>query len=81
MSVLFSVKRDSPEYNERERQGIFYAESWLLTHYLMVGSPVHRSHFGELTTLLRQGQSPEQAFTNAFKTSLPRMEQELAPYL
>src|SRR5215831_18219765 len=28
---LFTVAHDSPEYNERERQGVFYAESWLLT--------------------------------------------------
>ena len=35
---LFAVTRDSAEYNEREHQGIFYAESWLLTHYLMLGA-------------------------------------------
>src|SRR5512141_2030407 len=34
---LFSVTHESPEYNEGERQTLFYAESWLLTHYLVAG--------------------------------------------
>ncbi|MGD0261864.1 MAG: hypothetical protein ABSD29_19010 [Verrucomicrobiota bacterium] len=79
---LFAVARDSPEYNERERQGIFYSESWLLTHYLMLGgNPAHKANFRQLTPLLRQGQSPERAFTNALHTSLPAMEAELRRYL
>lgn len=81
VSALFAVKHDSPDYNERERQGIFYAESWLLTHYLMIGSPVRRASFGQFSVLLRQGQNPEQAFTNAFHTSLPVIQHELADYL
>ena len=79
---LFAVTHKSPEYNERERQGMFYAESWLLTHYLMLGdSPVMKAHFGELTTLLRKGQVPAEAFTNAFHVSLAQMENQLRAYL
>ena len=79
---LFAVSHDSPEYNEREHQGIFYAESWLLTHYLMLGgNPAHKANFRQLTPLLRQGQAPEQAFTNALHTTLPAMEAELRHYL
>jgi Flp pilus assembly protein TadD len=79
---LFAVTRDSPEYNEREHQGVFYAESWLLTHYLMFGNnPAIKANFSRLTPLLRLGQSPEQAFTNALQTSLPAMEAQLRHYL
>jgi tetratricopeptide (TPR) repeat protein len=79
---LFSVSRDSPSYNERQHQGLFYSESWLLTHYLMLGgNPAHKNNFRQLTPLLREGQSPEQAFTNAFHTSLPAMQAELRRYL
>lgn len=79
---LFEVTHRSPEYNERERQGVFYAESWLLTHYLMLGdNPVLKPRFGQLTALLRQGQSPEQAFTNALRITLPGMENLLRHYL
>jgi tetratricopeptide (TPR) repeat protein len=82
LSQLFAVTRGSPEYNEREHQGVFYSESWLLTHYLMLGgSPAHKANFRQLTPLLRLGQSPEQAFTNALRTSLPAMESELRAYL
>jgi len=79
---LFAVGRDSPEYNERDRQGIFYAESWLLTHYLMLGgNPWHKAHFGDLTRVLREGQSMEVAFTNVFRTPLPAMQKQLRDYL
>jgi tetratricopeptide (TPR) repeat protein len=82
LKELFTVTHDSPEYNERQQQGLFYAESWLLTHYLMLGgNPAHEAGFRQLTPLLRLGQSPEQAFTNAFHTSLPAMENELRRYL
>jgi tetratricopeptide (TPR) repeat protein len=79
---LFAVTRESPDYNEREHQGSFYAESWLLTHYLMLGdNPARKAQFGRLTALLRQGKAPEQAFTNALHTSLAAMEKELHLYL
>ena len=79
---LFSVTRTSVEYNERRYSGIFYAESWLLMHYLMLGgNPSHEANLRQLTSLLRQGQSPEQAFNNAFHTTLPAMEAELGGYL
>ena len=82
LKQLFAVTSESPEYNERQHQGVFYAESWLLTHYLMLGgNPAHKANFRQLTPLLRLGQSPEQAFTNALHTTLPAMESELRAYL
>jgi len=82
LNELFAVTRDSPQYNEREHQGIFYAESWLLTHFLMAGGTVaYQSRFGEYTHLLRAGELPEQAFTNALRTPLPVMEAQLRGYL
>ena len=81
LSELFAVTHDSPQYNERERQGMFYAESWLLTHFLMTGDPALRVRLGQFTALLRQGQPPVEAFTNAMQTSLPVMETALRRYL
>jgi hypothetical protein len=79
---LFTVSHDSPDYNERERQGIFYAQSWLLTHYLVfVDKTSHQAHLGQITTLLRQGKSCEHAFTNVLQTSLPVIENGLRHYL
>jgi tetratricopeptide (TPR) repeat protein len=82
LDSLFAVSRESPEYNEQEHQGIFYAQSWLLTHYLMLGdNATNKARFGQVTVLLRQGQSAEAAFTNAFRTTLPVMEAQLRRYL
>jgi tetratricopeptide (TPR) repeat protein len=82
LAELFAVTPDSPQYNEREHQGIFYAESWLLTHFLMAGdNPACKARFGQFTQLLRQGQTPVQAFTNAMQTTLPAVETELRRYL
>ena len=79
---LFAVTHDSAEYNEADRQGIFYAESWLLTQFLMMGdNPLLKNRFGQLTALLRDGQTPDQAFTNSLKMSLPMVEKELRRYL
>jgi tetratricopeptide (TPR) repeat protein len=79
---LFAATHDSPQYNESTRQGMFYAESWLLTHFLMAGdNPAYKARFGQFTTLLLAGQPPEKAFTNALGTTLPVMETELRRYL
>jgi len=81
LQTLFAVSHDSPQYNERDQQGIFYAQSWLLTHYLMVGqNAALRPRLGQLTVLLRKGQTAEQAFTNAFQVSLASMENQLRNY-
>ena len=46
LNTLFSVGHDSPEYNERQKKGLFYAESWALVHYLMTGD--NGKHLPEL---------------------------------
>ncbi|HEX9046926.1 MAG TPA: hypothetical protein VF988_07850 [Verrucomicrobiae bacterium] len=79
---LFAVNHDSATYNEQNRQGIFYAESWLLTHYLICGDNAqHVAALGRYTELLQQGQLPVQAFTNAVQMPLPILEAELRRYL
>ena len=45
------------------------------------GNPAEKANFRQLTPLLRLGQSPEQAFTNALRTTLPAMEAQLRHYL
>ncbi len=48
----------------------------------MIGStPTRQAEFRQLTPLLREGFSPEAAFTNAFRASLPTIEAELRHYL
>lgn len=79
---LFGATHDSPQYNESDRQGVFYAESWLLTHYLVAGdNAILKARFSNFTALLRQGQNTEQAFTNALGISLDGIENALRGYL
>ncbi len=79
---LLSVTHDSPQYNERSYQGMFYAESWLLTHYLMNGdNPTIKARFRDYTPLLRRGQTTVEAFTNALRMPLPAIEADLKRYL
>ena len=82
LGQLFAVKTDSPDYNETDRQGVFYAESWLLTQYLMAGDdPQYRARFGQFTQRLRAGEAPVAAFTNALQATLPTVQSKLYYYL
>ena len=82
LAELFAVNHNSPQYNEQNRQGIFYAESWLLTEFLMAGdNPEYKARFARFTPLLYQGQFPEQAFTNAMQITLAAMDAELRRFL
>ena len=79
---LLSVGRASSLYNERDRQGIFYAESWALCHYMMIGdSNARESQMVEYTTLIDQGVDSEQAFARAFKSSMAEVEKLLKNYI
>ena len=82
LTDLLSVSRGSSLYNERERQGIFYAQSWALCHYMMVGdSNAREQQMVEYTTLINQGVESERAFVLAFKTDKATLEKTLKSYV
>ena len=67
LTDLLSVDHASSLYNERDRQGIFYAESWALCHYMMIGdNNAREAQMVEYTTLIDQGVDSDQAFAQAF---------------
>lgn len=79
---LLSVGRGSSLYNESERQGIFYAESWALCHYMMIGdSNAREAQMVEYTTLINQGIASDEAFARAFKSSTAEVETLLKNYI
>ena len=51
LTELLAVDHRSPLYNEGERRGVFYAESWALVHYLLLGNPQRK---GQLATYLAE---------------------------
>lgn len=78
---LLAVDRDSPEYKEESRVGIFYAESWLLTHMLVTERPEGRVQAARYAELLREGIDRDTAFTTAFQTTFDELEAEFKKYI
>ncbi|HEV7426699.1 MAG TPA: DUF1570 domain-containing protein [Thermoanaerobaculia bacterium] len=78
---LFAINHDSKEYHEGNRQGVFYAESWALVHYLMIGSPERRDQLGTYVGLIASGKPIDEAFRTAFHSSYAELESELRRYV
>jgi tetratricopeptide (TPR) repeat protein len=81
LEKLFAVRPDSPEYNEESRQGLFYAESWALVHYLMRGEVKRTPQLGRFLVLLQQGRPQDEAFREAFQTDYAGLLRELTGYV
>jgi len=82
LKTLFSVDYASPYYNEQSKQGIFYAESWALTHYLILGADgKRRSQFAQFLTALAKGEPVDDSFAEAFQTDYGTIQDELRDYL
>ncbi|HYP00186.1 MAG TPA: tetratricopeptide repeat protein, partial [Pyrinomonadaceae bacterium] len=82
LDALFNVDRSSADYNERERSGLFNAQSWALVHYLMTANNGRRQlqllRFLELTVA---GAPFERSFRQSFKTDYRTFEEELREYV
>jgi len=78
---LFAINHDSKEYNESSRLGVFYAESWALVHYLMIGNPARRDQLGTYVGLIASGKPIDDAFQTAFHSTYAELEGELRRYV
>lgn len=82
LQTLFAVDHNSPLYNEKDKQSIFYAQSWALVHYLILGSDGQRApQLGQFLNMLTAGMSIENAFRQAFQTDFAAIEKELKQYI
>lgn len=81
LEELFSVNHASPMYNEKSRQGSFYAQSWALVHYLLLGNEERRVQLDRYLALIRSGYPEPTAFSAAFETDYGTLERELRTYL
>jgi FimV-like protein len=82
LRVLFQVDPKSPYYNERDKQSIFYAESWALVHYLILGKDGQRMpQLTRFVDLISAGTPMEKAFQDAFAMTFEGMEKELHAYI
>jgi tetratricopeptide (TPR) repeat protein len=81
LDVLFKVDRSSPYYNEQNKTSVFYAESWALTHYLMIGdNQSHRQALLDFASALSRGESTNEAAAKAFG-DINKLQSNLSKYV
>ena len=78
--VLTSADHKSPLYNERDHAGMFYAESWALTHMLYF-SPEYRPRFANFLAAASSGKTTEEVCRTVFGKRLAEVESALREYL
>jgi tetratricopeptide (TPR) repeat protein len=81
LDVLFRVDNSSPYYNEQNKTSVFYAESWALTHFLMIGdNQSHRQMLLDYASALSSGATHDQATAKAFG-DLKKLQDQLSRYI
>ncbi len=82
LADLVKVDHQSPLYNESVRSSIFYAESWALVHYLLLGDQQkYISHAGNFVAALAGGASFEDACQRQLGLTGDQLQQLLTRYI
>jgi len=81
LSELMAVDHSSPMYNEGNRRGQFYAQSWALMHYLTFGNLARREQLTRYLDTMNAGTAPDAAMKSEFAADLSAIEKELRDYL
>jgi len=77
---VLAVRRDSDAYNTRDHAGLFYAESWALTHMLLVDER-YKAATPRLISLSQSGVSSVDALRQAYGKSPAEVEKDLRAYI
>lgn len=81
LQTLFRVDQASSYYNENTKATIFYAESWALIHFLMMGDhDTHRPQLVAYLDALSHGASQDEAAAKAFG-DLGKLQKALQAYV
>jgi hypothetical protein len=78
LDELLNVDSRSSLYNEGNRRSIFYAQSWALTHLILLGQPTRTKALLAYLTSVAEGTPPMEAWKTSFGLN---MEQELRNYV
>jgi len=81
LKTLFSIGTNSPHYNEQDKSGVFYGESWALVHYLMLSDRGRLDQFRRFMQQIGRGETSEKAIQESFGVSLAVLEEELQTYV
>jgi hypothetical protein len=80
--ALVNVTRESPDYNEEERAGRFYATSWLLSHYLLFARRGFETNaMARYAAYCSATTNQLEAFRGAFGKGPAEFEPDLRAYL
>ena len=79
LSVILSADHDSPYYNEKNKAGGFYSESWALVHMLSL-SPEYAPKFTEFLNAIQSGADTATALDKVYGKSIPAIEKDLQAY-
>lgn len=79
LEELLNVKHESPLYNEGDRRSVFYAQSWALTHMLLVAQPPRRDKLLAYVASVANGIAPMDAWRASFGAE--RIDRELQNYI
>ena len=73
---LFAVSHESPEYRTGDHAGMFYSQSWALTH-MLVTDERYRGSFDRFVAMVGAGASSDEALTQAFGRSIAEVSADL----
>lgn len=80
LTRLLAVTHDSPEYNTSNHAGIFYAESWALTHMLWMQDG-YRGKVQPFLDAMAHGSTAEAAFQSIYGRTMAQVANDLSGYV
>jgi tetratricopeptide (TPR) repeat protein len=79
LPALFALTETSPEYRDRNRTGIAFAETWLLTHMLALG-PDYKGRSSQFLAAVAQTGSSERALETVYGKTLAQVMSNMQVY-
>ena len=79
LEQLGAIDQHSPDYGESSRTGMFYAESWALTHMLYL-APDYKDNFGKFINALNKGMTLPEALGIGFNKKPEQVLADLKNY-
>lgn len=80
LADLMAVTPDSPYYLQQDKSQIFYTQSWILAHYMLLGDPQASKQLNELLRLIQNDVSEKEAVKKVFG-NLKTLENRLERYI
>ncbi len=80
LGTLLAVDHRSPYYNEKNKAGMFYAQSWALAHMLYLSNE-YWPKFGDFLKLIRPDNTQAETFQRVYGKSLDEVTKDLSQYV